>query len=247
VSAVTSSAAPAAPAGPRRRLVSHETYLLVFGTVYAGLMTNLLLVVSALPLVALLVTTDPAASWPALALVAPLCAPGLVAAFAVFGAFSADPSAGVARTFWRAYRTHWRRSVAVGAIVTALVVVLAVDVRAVWGLTIGAVAIPVFLTLGLLVVVTALVALAAVPDHPQLRLRDLLRASSFAAVRRWYLSVLSLVALATLGALVVAHPALALGLALAPLLFAVWGGSRYALHAVLTPASTTGPRLAARP
>lgn len=238
---------PSAPAAPRRRLVSHETYLLVFGTVYAGLMTNLLLVVSALPLVALLVTTDPAASWPALALVAPLCTPGLVAAFAVFGAFSADPSSGVARTFWRAYRTHWRRSVALGAIATALVVVLAVDVRAVWGSTVGAVAIPVFLTLALLAVVTALVAFAAVPDHPRVRLRDLLRASLFAAVRRWYLSALSLVALATLGALVVAHPALGLGLALAPLLFVVWGGSRYTLHAALSPATTAGAGLAARP
>ena len=51
--------------------------LAVFGTVYAALMTNLLLVVGCAPLVLGLVVTDPARSWPLLALVAPLCAPGL--------------------------------------------------------------------------------------------------------------------------------------------------------------------------
>ena len=58
-------------------------------------------------------------------------------------------------------------------------VVLAVDVRAVWGHPVGAVAIPVFVTLLALAVVTGLVAAAALPDHPDARLRDVLRASLF--------------------------------------------------------------------
>lgn len=228
------------PAPARRRLVAHETYTTVFGVVYAGLATNFLLIGSCLPFVALLLTTDPTRSWPLLVLLAPFCAPGVVAAFAVFGAFSADPSTGVVRGFWRAYRRHGRRALAIGAIATALTLVLAVDVRAVWGHAIGAVAIPVFVTLTLLTVATTLVALPAVPDHRDARLRDLLKIALFAAVRRWYLSGFALLVLGTLAALVAARPALGLGVATAPLLYVVWGGSRHAMSAVLTPAPATG-------
>ena len=206
---------------------------MVFGTVYAGLATNVLLVVACLPFLLLLVTTDPARSWPSLALVAPSCAPAAVAAFAVFGAFSADPSCSVVRTFLRAYRTHARRALVIGGAATASTVVLAVDVRAVWGHPVGAVAIPVFATLVLLTAATTLVALPAVPDHPQARLRDLLRTALFVAVRRWYLSGFGLLVIGTLASLVAARPAVGLGLAAAPLLYAVWGGSRYAMTAVL--------------
>lgn len=242
----TSIHAPAATSRPgtRRRLVSHETYALVFATVYAGMATNMLLVLGCLPLVVLAVTTDPAASWPALALVAPLCAPAVVAAFGVFGAVSADSSAPVVRTWWRTYRTQWRRATALGALATALVVVLAVDVRVVWGHPVGAVAIPVLATLAVLTALTALVAAAALPDHPTARLRDLLKASLFAAVRRWYLTVPALLVLALLLSLVAARPAIGLGLAIAPLLFAAWGGARFALHSALgtVPAPTGPPR-----
>ncbi|WP_083259804.1 DUF624 domain-containing protein [Cellulosimicrobium cellulans] len=231
-------------ASPRRRLVSQETYELVFATVYAGLVTNLLLVLGCLPFVVLLVTTDPAASWPALALVAPLCAPAVVAAFGVFGAVSADASTQVVRTWWRTYRAQWRRAATLGALTTALAVVLAVDVRAVWGHAIGAVAIPVFATLLVLTALTALVAAAALPDHPAARLRDLLKASLFAAVRRWYLTVPALLVLGLLASLVAAKPAVGLGLGLAPLLFAAWGGARFALHSALgtVPARADAPR-----
>ncbi|MCB7137429.1 YesL family protein [Cellulosimicrobium marinum] len=217
----------------RRRLVSHETYELVFTTAYTGLATNLLVVLGCLPLVVLAVTTDTAASWPALALLAPLCTPALVAAFGVFRAFTADGSAQVVRTFWRTYRQHWRRSVALGATSTALVVVLVVDVRAVWGHPVGAVAIPVFVTLVVLTLVTALVAAASLADHPTARLRDVLRASLFAGVRRWYLTLPSLLVLAMLGSVIATRPAVGLGLALAPLLFVAWGGARYALRSTL--------------
>lgn len=230
---------------PRRRLVSHETYELVFSTVYAGLATNLLVVVACLPLVVLAMTTDPSASWPALAVLAPFCTPALVAAFGVFRAITADGSAQVVRTFWRGYRQHWRRSVAVGALSTALVVVLAVDVRAVWGHAVGAVAIPVLVTLIVLTLVTTLVATASLADHPTARLRDLLRVSLFAGVRRWYLTLPALLVLAMLGSVVAARPAVGLGLALAPLLFVAWGGARYALHSTLGAVTGSGTTPAA--
>ena len=63
--------------------IKHETLGTVFDMVYVALMTNLLLVASCLPLVVGVLVTDPARSWPLLALVAPLCAPGVCAAFAV--------------------------------------------------------------------------------------------------------------------------------------------------------------------
>ncbi|MBO1751309.1 ferredoxin-NADPH reductase [Actinotalea sp. BY-33] len=229
-------------ASSRKPLVSHETYLLVFGTAYAGLATNLLLVITSAPLLLLLLTTDPAQSWPALVLATGLSAPGVVAAFAVFGAFSANPSAPIVRTFVRSLIRHARRALAIGLLTATAVLVLAVDIRVVWGLTVGAVAIPVLAVLLVVVALTSVVALAALPDHPEVRLRALLKASLFAALRRWYLTLAALVVLGTLLAVVAEHPALGLGLAAAPLLYVVWGGSRHALHVTLTAPGPPRPR-----
>lgn len=220
-------------AARRRRLVSQDTYETVFGTVYVGLATNALLVVACLPLLVLLLTTDPARSWPALAVVAPTAAPALVAAFAVFAGLSADGSTTAVRTFWRAYRRHGRRALAIGAMASATVVVLAVDVAAVWGARIGAAAIPVFVTLLVLTVLTAVMALVAVPELPTARLRDLLRTSLYLAVRRWYLSLTALAVLGMLLSVVATTPAVGLGFVAAPLLFVVWGGCRFALRSAL--------------
>jgi uncharacterized membrane protein YesL len=224
-------------AAPRRRIFNHEMYELAFGTVYTGLMTNVLLVVACLPLVVLLVTTDPAASWPLLALLAPLTAPALSAAFAVFAAFSAQGTTTVVRTFAAAWWRHLRRSLAVGALVAAVVVVAAVDVRFFWGLRVGAAAIPVLATLIAVALAAGLVTLAAVPELPGARLRDVLRAGLYLALRRWYLTAASLVVVGMLGAVVAERPAVGLGLAAAPLLYVVWGGSRYTLRPVLPAAS----------
>ncbi|MFD2797590.1 ferredoxin-NADPH reductase [Promicromonospora vindobonensis] len=228
------SGAAAADTAPRRRpLIGPETYELVFGTVYTGLMTNLLLAVACLPLVVLVALTDPAATWPYLALAAPLLGPALVAAFAVFGAFSADGSTGVVRTFALAWRRHLRRGLAIGALATGAVVVAAVDVAFFWGRTAGAVAIPVLVTLGVVAVLTAVLALAAVPEMPGARLRDVLLAALVLGVRRWYLSAGALVVLGLLVSLLAARPVVGLGFAAAPLLYAVWGICRF----VLRPAS----------
>ena len=53
------------------RRISHDTYATVFAVVYLGVVTNALLLVSSLPLVLLLVTTDPLTSWPLIAIAAP--------------------------------------------------------------------------------------------------------------------------------------------------------------------------------
>lgn len=223
-----------------RRRASHETYLLVFGTVYAALATNVLLLVAGLPFVVGLVTTDPARSWPLLALVAPLGAPGLVAAFGVFAAVSADPGAPVVRTFWRTWRAVLGRSVALGALAVGAVVVLAVDVRAVWGRPIGAVAIPVFVVLAALAVVTALHAAVLLAERPRAGLVPLLKAACYLGLRRWYVTAVSVAVVGLLVALLAARPAIALGLAAAPLLYAVWANTRFALRPALGDGTAAG-------
>jgi len=221
--------------------VSHSTYNQVFGTAYVALMTNFMLVVACLPFVIGLIATDPMRSWPILALVAPLCAPALCAAFSVFAAFSADRTTAVVRTFVVGWWSTARRALTVGVAVTGALVVLGVDVRAVWESRLGAVAIPVFAILAVLVVATGMLALVAVTERPRARVPDLLRAALYLGVRRWYLTVFSLLVLGLLSALVAARPALGLGLGAAPLLYVVWANSRYALLPVLEPADAASP------
>jgi uncharacterized membrane protein YesL len=203
----------------------------IFELVYLGLMTNLMLVVAGLPLVLLLVTTDPTRSWPLLALVAPICAPGLCAAFVVLAAFTADGSVDVVRTFFRAWRATFRRAAALGAVTSAGLVVLGVDLRAAWGRPVGALAVPVLAVAMLLLVAAALPAAVLIAETPAVRLRDALRAGLYLAVRRWYLTALSLAVLVLFEALLVSRPAVALGLAATPLLYVVWANSRFTVIA----------------
>jgi uncharacterized membrane protein YesL len=215
--------------------IKHETLGTVFDMVYVALGTNLLLVISCLPLVAGLLTTDPARSWPLLALVAPLCAPGLCAGFAVLSAFSGERSNAVLHTFVTAWRASLRRATALGALATAALVILGVDARAAWGHPVGAAAIPVLVTAMVLITATSLLALVVIAERPAVRLRDALRACLYLALRRWYLTAFSLAILALLEALVASRPAIALGLAAAPLLYVVWANSRYTLREALGP------------
>jgi uncharacterized membrane protein YesL len=215
--------------------IRHETLGTIFELVYLVLMTNILLVIGCLPLVAGLVATDPARSWPLLALVAPLCTPGLCAVFAVYSAYGADRSIAVITTFVRAWRASLRRACALGAVTSAGFVVLGVDLRAAWGKPVGAVAIPMLVVAGVLVAATALLAVVTLAERPTARLRDVARASLYLALRHWYLTALSFVLLAVLEALFASRPALALGVAAAPLLYGVWANSRFSLRTVLGP------------
>ena len=52
--------------------VSHSTWAAILGVLHLGLMVNLLVLLTALPLMLLLFTTDPALSWPLVAVAAPL-------------------------------------------------------------------------------------------------------------------------------------------------------------------------------
>jgi uncharacterized membrane protein YesL len=222
--------------------IRHETFQGVFDLVYLGLLTNLLLVVGCLPLVAGLIVTDPARSWPLLALVSPVCAPALCAAFGVFTEYSERRSTTVLRTFVRVWRASARRAMTLGALAAAALVVLGVDTRAAWGRAAGAAAIPVLVVAMVLAAATALLGLVVLAERPSVRLRDALRACLYLAVRRWYLTAVSLAVLGVLDALLTARPAVALGLAASPLLYVVWANGRYSLRPALRPAAQPATR-----
>ncbi len=226
--------------------MKHETYQRVFGGVYAALVANLLLLVGCAPLVLGLLATDPARSWPLLILVTPLCAPAVVGVFAVMAEFSENGATTPIRTFGRAFRAGRRRALAVGAMTTGVLAVLAADIAWAWGRAAGAVAIPVLAVLGVLTVSTALLVLAVLAERPAVRLRDALRASLYLAVRRWYLTALSLVVLVLLVQVVATRPAIGLGLVASPLLYVVWANSRFSLRPALDPAQSTVPERAPR-
>ena len=212
--------------------ISHNTYATIAGVLYLGLVTNVLLVLTCLPLVLLLITTDPALSWPLLAAAAPLCAPALSAAFATFGAFGRG-SVTPARTFFAAWRAAWRRAFAIGALVTAVVVVLLVDVRFFADSVASVAVVPALGVLAVVVVAVGLLGLVAIADTPRARLRDVVRASLYLGVRRWYLTVVSLMVLGIQAALFTTMPAVALGLTAAPALYLAWSNSRFTLRPVL--------------
>lgn len=212
------------------RRLSQDTYAAVFGVAYLGLMTNALLVVAGLPVLAVLVLTDPAESLPLLALVAPLLAPALTAAFTVFGNHAETGSTEVVRGFVRGWWATARWALLLGAATSLALVVLVVDIQWLAGRDAGVLALPLLALLACLVAVGCVVGLVAIAEVPDARLRELVAAAVVLGVRRWYLSVASLVALASLAGFFLVKPALALGLAAAPVLYVVWANGRYTLR-----------------
>lgn len=211
------------------RRISHDTYQLVFGVAYLGLMTNAMLVVACLPLIVLLTLTDPAQTWPVIAACAPLAAPALTAAFTVFRRYSDEGSVEVVRGFWKAWWATARRALALGLATSGVLVVLIVDLQVTAGADTAALVVPLLGVLTVLVVAICLTGLVALAEVPGASLREIVAVSAVLGLRRWYLTAVSLVVLATLAGFFMTKPALALGLAAAPLLYAVWANGRYTL------------------
>ena len=214
------------------RRISHNTYATVFGVVYLGLITNVMLLVGCAPLVFLLITTDPARSWPLIAVAAPLCAPALCGAFTAFRAHGLGENR-VIRAFWAGWRATAGRGVAVGAIAATVLLVVAVDVRFFSADSWAVVVVPVLGTLALLALAATPLALTALAEAPGTRMRQVLTASVVLALRRWYLSAATLLVLAGQVVLFTNSPALALGLTAAPALYVAWANARFSLRPVL--------------
>ena len=211
--------------------ISHNTLFTVFSVVYLGMITNVLLFVACLPVVALLMTTDPARSWPLIALLTPLSAPGVCAACAVFAAHRRGEH-GVAWAFLRGWRTSWRKAMIFGAIMTSVLTVVLVDIRVLAALEVGVVLVPVLIVLALLAAMTSIVGLVALAEHPDGRVRDILRIAVLVGVRRWYFSLVSLLVVALQFWVFFQVPLVGLGITAAPALHLIWANTRFCLDAV---------------
>ncbi|HUR06817.1 MAG TPA: hypothetical protein VM347_30020 [Nonomuraea sp.] len=216
------------------RPAEQTTYEQVFGTVYVGLMTNVLLAVACAPLLAALaVVRDPLASWPFFVALSSLCAPALTGAFSCFAALG-DGSTAVFRTFWDGYRRGATRALAIWAAGAVAVSVLALDAvvvaRTAWGPALA----PFFATAAALVVavVVASLVLLAEPRPEPPRLRDLVRPSLYLVARRWYLAAISLAVLALAVAVILVKPVIGVLVLCSPLLYVAWATIRF----IVTPA-----------
>ncbi len=187
---------------------------------------NLMLVLTASPLIALVMFTDAFALWPLVAIAAVFAAPGLTAAFTVF----ARQDEGVFIAFWRGYAATWRNAMLIATGAALVAVVLIVDVRFFADTAFAQAAMVVLVITALLVTGTALLALAAVAESPQLRVREAIARGAFFGMRRWYFTALSLVALGIYAAAFINLPLLALSALAAPALYLAWTNSRFTLN-----------------
>lgn len=221
----------------------YTAYMHIGGMLYLALMSNLLLVIANLPLLALFIATDVRVTWLPVVALTPLLAISVTAVFSVFEVHAVEGSVTIVRNFLRAWRAHARRASATGAVAAAGTFVLAVDVTAVWGKPIGATAIPLFVTFEALLIATTLHVLVAIVLGIEARSAlALWKACLYFAVRRWYLTVMSLFALVLLLSFVYSMPAWGAGLAASPILYLAWTNSRQAL----LPIASTAERMAVR-
>jgi uncharacterized membrane protein YesL len=208
----------------------YTAYISIGNMVYMAFVVNLLLTIANLPLIFLFVATDVRTTWLLILMLVPILAISLAAVFSVFERFSADGSVEVAHEFVRGWARYVRPAGATGAIVSIGIFVLAVDVIAVWGSPYGAAAIPLFVTLMALFVSTALHVLAGIVGGVEaVSPLAIWKACFYFSVRRWYLTVMSMVVLSILVSLTYAMPAWGAGLAASPILYVAWTNSRQAL------------------
>jgi uncharacterized membrane protein YesL len=216
---------------------TRDAYDKLFGTVYLGIVGNLLVAVACSPVLLLLIATPVDRSWPLLALVGPLCGPAFCAAFGMFAHFDSDGPSGLTAAYLRTWRRSLRQSLRVGFAACAGIAVLAVDIDVTGRNHLLAVLIPLFVALCALVVATSLLLLVGAAELPTARLRDLVRTAPYLALRRWHLTAMSLVALWLLATVTLSHPVMGAGVAMTPVLYLAWANARATLQPVLPQAT----------
>jgi len=200
-----------------------------------ALVVNLMLALTAAPLLVLLVFTDAFETWPLVALAAVVSAPGLTAAFTAFRRADDNPF----RAFLTGYRATWPSAsrLALGLVFAAAVIV--VDARFFANGLFAQAAMVVLVVAGVLIAGIGLLALTAIAEQRDIRLRDAVRRAAWCATRRWYLTIASLAALVVFAALFVNVPLLALSAAASPALYVAWANSRFSLRAITVAAGST--------
>jgi uncharacterized membrane protein YesL len=211
-----------------------QTVMDALGT---GLALNLMLVVTASPLIALLVFTNAFETWPLVALAAVVAAPGLTAAFTAFRRPDENPF----RAFLSGYRATWSGGSRMALCLVAVTAVLLVDARFFADGPFAQAAMVVLVVVSVLVAGVGLVALTAIAEEPGIRLRVAVRRAAWCAVRRWYLTLVSLAVLVVFAVLFINIPLLALSAAASPALYVAWTNSRFCLqttHAAALPTNS---------
>lgn len=213
---------------PRR-----ETFEAIFDTVFRALAVGLFVGVTAIPfVVAATVVADPLAAWPFLALCALPVGPGIVAAFSCFDAARGDEEPGLIRTFWGAYARRAGRALIVAGAVLVLGIVVVVDVLAVWGTPFAALVGPLLGVVSAVAAVTAVNAFAGIASFPAHPLRAILTAALLHSVRRWPLSLLTLLISVAWAGITLAQPVIGvLGLG-GFALYALWSNAQAARSSI---------------
>jgi hypothetical protein len=178
----------------------------VWSFAHRALVLNLALTVANLPLLFASAVVSEPGSYPLFFGILTLSIGPSVAG--AFGYLHGSPS------FVAAYRRFFRPALLRWTLTVALTGVLVADIVALHDHPLGAYLVPLFVVLSVLVTAAGVVSLALLPLQPGLRLWAGLLASAYAAVRRWWLTALTLLALAA--AAVAVNQAPILGLATLP-------------------------------
>ena len=206
--------------------MSFEKILKAMDALAAAIVVNLLLGVTASPLIVLLVFTNAFETWLLVALAAVVATPGVTAAFTAFRDADGRPF----RAFLRGYRATWTRAIRIGFGLVAACAVVVVDAQFFANGPFAQAAMVVLAVVALLVGGTGLLALTAIAEQPSVRLRDAVRHAAWGSVRSWYLTLVSLAALVVFAVLFVNLPLLAISAGASPILYVAWANSRFSLR-----------------
>ncbi|MFT4030215.1 MAG: ferredoxin-NADPH reductase [Protaetiibacter sp.] len=215
--------------------ISHRTYSSIVDAAYLLLVTNAALAVIGLPLLVLLLTTDPSLSWPFLAVAAVPVGAGMAGVFWVFRDYR-EGERRLVLSFCRGLRRIAPRALALSSVVVGTVVVAAGDGVVLLSTQAGIWLAPLLGVIALLALSAGLVGLVAMCDAPNASLGRVLWVSLVIAVTRWPFTCISLAALAVQWTVFVTAPAVGIGVTSAATLYVVWAGSRHSLLAALVPA-----------
>ena len=229
------------PSPPRRGLAGRipspgfETFGGIFGFIYTFLAGNVMMALANAPLVlCLALVADPVAAWPFFLALSVTVPPSLSGLFASFQALNDDGAAAKpVASFLRGYRRGFRRAAPVGLAAVALLLFLGVDLAIVQSIPAAAILVPVMVVAAAITVSVAAMAVAGVVILPEAGLKNLLKASLYLAVQRWYLSLAMLVLLGIIASAALLQPVLGVALAPAPLLFVVWSNAAFAFSTAL--------------
>jgi uncharacterized membrane protein YesL len=215
------------PRGEARSFLSKanlapQTYESIFSVVWSGLAINVMLGIINAPLIlALTVVAEPFRSWPIFLVLSLALGPCMSAVFYCFDQYRAEGKIAPFGDLMRGFRRHGGKALGiwVGTLITEAV--LLVDLIVLQQTQFGPLATPPLVMLMVVVLLTSINMLWANVQYPQARIFALIKVSLYVGIRRWQLTLFTVV---LLGALVY-------GIALQPTLGLLIGPA-LALHVV---------------